>query len=340
MGGCPRVADWNNDGMKDLLTGGRDGTIRIYLNTGTDPDPAFSGYTNLQAGGSDFIAGYNSSPAIMDWNNDGKKDVVCGESFGKVHLLINTGTDANPQFAAATYVQDGGSDLIVDLEANPAVVDWNRDGRKDLLVGDAYGRIFYFENLGTDADPQFNGFQFLEAGGSTLKVGLYARPYMKDWDNDGLLDIICGCNDLNKGYVHYFHAFDPLSISADSVSQAVGGKIDFSLNAGADHSGLDYLILGSVTGTSPGIPLPGGAGAVLPVNWDVFTNVVISLLNTPIFYEFMGTLDGLGKGNAVFDSLGPFSAPPGLIMSYAYGISAPKEQWVFASNPVHIEILP
>ncbi len=40
--------DWNNDGKKDLVTGEREGYVRIYLNTGTDSSPSFSGFTYLQ----------------------------------------------------------------------------------------------------------------------------------------------------------------------------------------------------------------------------------------------------------------------------------------------------
>ena len=40
--GCfPRVVDWDDDMRKDLLVGVSNGTIRIYLNTGTDEDPVF-----------------------------------------------------------------------------------------------------------------------------------------------------------------------------------------------------------------------------------------------------------------------------------------------------------
>ncbi|MCP4728291.1 MAG: VCBS repeat-containing protein [bacterium] len=48
----PTVADWNNDGKKDLIVGqfGK-GKIRLYLNNGTDSKPAFTGFEYLKAGG-------------------------------------------------------------------------------------------------------------------------------------------------------------------------------------------------------------------------------------------------------------------------------------------------
>ncbi|MFC1492425.1 hypothetical protein ACFL6O_00575 [candidate division KSB1 bacterium] len=51
----PTVADWNNDGKKDLVVGqfGK-GKIRLYLNQGTDSRPAFNGFEYLKAGGKEI----------------------------------------------------------------------------------------------------------------------------------------------------------------------------------------------------------------------------------------------------------------------------------------------
>ena len=96
-----------------------------------------------------------------------------------------------------------------------------------------------------------------------------------------------------------------------------------------------YLMLGSVSGTSPGTVLPGGV--TLPLNWDVFTNLVLDLANTPLFPDFLGTLDGAGRGNAqIFTApLPPSSA--GTTMYFAYALNKP---WDFASNAVMVGIVP
>jgi hypothetical protein len=184
--------DWNNDGRKDLITGERGGQIRIYLNTGTDTAPSFSGYTYLQVGGATFDCGYSSKPDIVDWNNDGLMDVLCGDDYGTVALLLNTGTAGNPVFASSSFVQNGASNLDVGSRASPVSVDWNRDGKKDLIVGDTNGRLYYFQNTGTDENPVFSGYQQLQAGGTTIDVMNYSRPDVADWDNDGVMDLIVG----------------------------------------------------------------------------------------------------------------------------------------------------
>jgi len=174
--------DWDEDGRKDLILGERDGHIRIYLNTNTDADPVFSGYTYVQMGGSDFDVGYTSSPYICDWDNDGDKDLLCGEDGGTVWLLVNTGTNASPVFPTYSVIQNDEADLDVGTRACPVVVDWDDDGKKDLLVGETYGNIRFFPNTGTDPAPLFAGSTLLDAGGSTIDVGYYARFEVAEWD--------------------------------------------------------------------------------------------------------------------------------------------------------------
>jgi len=53
----------------------------------------------------------------------------------------------------------------------PTVLDWNGDGKKDLIVGQfASGRIRLFLNEGTDAAPRFSSFTSLEAGGKPIRL--------------------------------------------------------------------------------------------------------------------------------------------------------------------------
>jgi hypothetical protein len=54
------VADWNEDGKKDLLVGGFFfGNIFLYLNSGTNQAPLFTTNTKLQADGTDLSVPYD-----------------------------------------------------------------------------------------------------------------------------------------------------------------------------------------------------------------------------------------------------------------------------------------
>lgn len=117
------------------------------------------------------------------------------------------------------------------------------------------------------------------------------------------------------------------------IIAADGGDINFALNAGPSHAGQAYLLLGSVTGMEPGIPLPGGY-ATLPLNWDPFLNLVIGLINTPVFQNFYGTLNGSGRATARF-TVSPFALLGYVDIYFAFATMNP---WDFASNAVMVRV--
>lgn len=121
-----------------------------------------------------------------------------------------------------------------------------------------------------------------------------------------------------------------------TLSASTGGTVDFTLCAGAMHANRAYALLGSVTGTEPGTPLPGGM-ATLPLNWDPFSNLLWAMINSPVFANFLGTLDGSSNGKAQLNC-GPLSPDTvGLKMYYAYTLYSPFSH---ASNHLEVEVVP
>ena len=97
-----------------------------------------------------------------------------------------------------------------------------------------------------------------------------------------------------------------------------------------------YILLGSVSGTTPGFPLPEGI-ETLPLNWDLFTDFVLNFMHMPFFDNFLDNLDGQGENEAAMIMA---ALPPGyvgLVMYFAYALNNPFD---FVSNPVEIEIVP
>jgi hypothetical protein len=198
-----------------------------------------------------------------------------------------------------------------------------------------------------DANPLFvqgpNGFFYLSqvAAGQPADspcVDAGAGPasnYGMDiyWTRtDGVTD--SGIVDMGFHYGPF--TFPALQTDTFWIPESTGGDADFLLFAESGNANRNYIILGGVSDTMPGTPLPGGL-ATLPLNWDFFTNLVLSLLNTPIFNNFLGTLDSNGKAEAQFNTLGPFTGGAGLTLYFAYALNKP---WDFVSNPVGIQIIP
>ena len=105
-------------------------------------------------------------------------------------------------------------------------------------------------------------------GHSSLAVDKMDRIHISHYDGADL--------DLR-----YATRGDPLPLTCDvtEISESTGGTANFSLNGGAANGGRNYILLGGITGTVPGTPLPGGL-VTLPLNMDLFTNIVIGLINT------------------------------------------------------------
>jgi hypothetical protein len=85
--------------------------------------------------------------------------------------------------------------------------------------------------------------------------------------------------------------------STRSVSVGAHQKQVLRLNAGPANAGRTYLVLGSLSGTSPGTMV----GSVnVPLNNDAYYNFTLNNPNSPILSNSMGVLDATGRGAAVF----------------------------------------
>jgi hypothetical protein len=77
-----------------------------------------------------------------------------------------------PILKSAARVMVGNKPLTVGHTACPEVLDWNNDGKRDLLVGTFNdGKVMLFLNKGTDDAPVFGKGEALQAGGRELRVG-------------------------------------------------------------------------------------------------------------------------------------------------------------------------
>ena len=210
MGLFPRVVHWDGDGRKDLLMGLADGKVKIYLNTATDDAPAFDGGTLLQVGpvGSkvDINVLGRATPSAVDWNNDGRKDLVVGRYDGKISIFINEGADTAPDFLAMIYAQSSGTDLIVPgARSSPVVLDLDGDGRKDILTGNTAGQVLFYANTGLDQAPVFSGYTAVTSGGVPIDLAgsPRSRIFVGDWTGDGSPDLFIGAYG---GNVHLFQS--------------------------------------------------------------------------------------------------------------------------------------
>jgi hypothetical protein len=147
---APAVADWDNDGDKDLLVGCATGTLGLYINTGTDEAPEFTLEQFVAADGSQLVVpSGHSVPIVTDWDSDGLSDLLVGSQEGLVYLYLNAGSESNPALqsqGAVTYYFNKKKTVEVNTGpySTPYFADGNGDGVRDLISGNEYGEIFMF----------------------------------------------------------------------------------------------------------------------------------------------------------------------------------------------------
>ncbi|MBN2560595.1 MAG: VCBS repeat-containing protein [Phycisphaerae bacterium] len=241
--------------------------IRLFLNNNNDDDdPEFDGGTLLQVGDptkTNIDVGSRATPTIVDWNNDDKKDLLVGALDGKIHIFINEGTDTEPDFHSQTFAQNSGVDLIVpSARSSPHVLDFDGDGKKDLLVGNTDGQLLLYTNTGTDAAPSFSGYTAVKSEGVAIDLAATrSRPFVADWTDDGQLDVLIGASD---GQVYLY--------------QNVVGDMDCSGVADLDDVPLFVEALidpGSYTGCDINRGEMNGDGVVDGLDVQAFVDLVL-----------------------------------------------------------------
>ena len=140
----------------DLIMGeGTYSANSIYLlrNTNSRANPAFD-EDHLQR----IIPGMGLeqlTPAVVDWDNDGKPDIICGDRTGFLNLYLNNSTDPNnPTFAPGTRIKIAGVEKLGDA-ITVSIGDLTGNHLPNLLIGKGDGTILYALNTGKLGAPAF-----------------------------------------------------------------------------------------------------------------------------------------------------------------------------------------
>jgi len=230
-----RVADFNGDGIDDVVVAVANGSATGWVLTGSGDGINFAPVSLDAAGGS-------LAAAVGDFNLDGKPDPVLVSNEASVFINTTAFEPAGFFGAPSNYTAAG--------QLSIAIGDFNRDGVQDLVTA---GSGEYNVLLGA-IDGTFPVVLNSAIGGPrSVAVG--------DFDRDGVQDIATANSTANNVTIFLgnddgtFAALTNFSVGNQPVAIKLGdfngdGKQDIAVaNSNASPSGTVSILLGNGDGT-------------------------------------------------------------------------------------------
>jgi len=140
------VADWDGDGLLDVVTGAFGGRVAWHQNIGRRRAPKFDADQPL----GDIQVAYNAHPRVLDFDRDGRLDLLLGVNWG-TFSLYRAGEDGLSKPEQLRSAADGKAIHLREEngdDTTPELVDVDGDGVLDLLSGGKNGRLFVLRGVG------------------------------------------------------------------------------------------------------------------------------------------------------------------------------------------------
>ena len=222
------VADWDGDGLPDIIANSILGKVVWYRNIGTRTSPKLAtaqpvevewdgAQPRLDWGwlreGKALLTQWRATPVTVDWNKDGLVDLMMLDQEGYLAFFQRASRDGKRVLLSPKriFCDEKGKPLQFNAKSagksgrrKLCVTDWDGDGKLDILinsknaelwrqVGEKDGR-FLFSNMGNLHPKSVEGHD--------------VSPTVVDFDNDGIPDFIGGAEDG-----HFYYLRNPRSRS-------------------------------------------------------------------------------------------------------------------------------
>jgi hypothetical protein len=220
------VADWNHDGLLDLVVNSIWGKIVWYRNVGTQSEPKLAGVRPVtvqwqgdppkpawnwwrpEAG--ELATQWRTTPCVVDWDQDGLNDLLMLDHEGYLAFFQRQRRDGGLVLLPGQRLFEGGAydsrhrakgaGGLLRLNNGTAggsgrrklcIADWDGDGRHDLLVNST--NVSVLRQTSVEGPPW--RFEDLGDVSDHRLAGHTTSPTTVDWDGDGVRDLLIGAED-------------------------------------------------------------------------------------------------------------------------------------------------
>lgn len=296
--------DLNLDGHLDILS-----AVSTYVHNGT---------ILLGKSGIDFIeptffpGSFGGGPLwlhVDDFNGDGLPDVLASEEDGLEMDLVLWPGEGDGSFGSWAWaaIASNGPDRHV-------VADFNGDDQPDVLAEAVY-------NSGNLAPWIGDGLGTLYADGLIPIGSGFSASVSGDVNGDGFDDVVV-VTTVNDRLSVLLAQPEPLTAWNSNISGTSGGQHLVAMQLGDEFAGLPYWVLGSASGTNPGLFIDNLPVPLVP---DDYTWITLLDPASAFLTGTPGTLGDFGDGFAKFSpSFGQL--PPGLagfVVNHAFAVFDP-----------------
>ncbi|MHC4840055.1 MAG: FG-GAP repeat domain-containing protein, partial [Planctomycetota bacterium] len=185
-----------------LLEGQKDGTFKKPIELKGTDGKLLQVHAKMDEKRTNLTENICTRPFAVDWNGDGKLDIISGNFKGNFFLFIGEGEGKFQPTATKLTSEDGVELKVNGVHSDPFVIDWDKDGDLDLLAVGSAGEIVWAENTAEITDEKVTGAEAQAPVLSGFKTILKAvaengpagstRMHIADVNGDGKLDILVG----------------------------------------------------------------------------------------------------------------------------------------------------